>query len=174
MRIISSVLISLVIFGCGIMSVIFGSPQPYIHRDVKTSELLGTWTVTAESAAKQDAGIERFPGWRAMVPWRSMTLTGDHSCQVNLEPKWLGEHEISGLATAEASHAALASCKWELTTLSSVEDKNVTGLRVDAGTLGQAPIGADFYIDEDNGGLVLWNFIGDPDDFVTLDYRKSP
>ncbi len=174
MRFLLGIFISLVVFGCGIMSVIFGMPQPYIQRDVNNSELVDTWTVTAESAAQEDAFIARHPTWSATVPFRAMSLSSDGTCKVDIETKWRGDQGVSELPTAKTGQDSLPSCTWELASIPSVENTNVTGIVIDCGMVGQAPLGAHLFINEENGGLTLWNFIGDPDDFITLDYRKSP
>ena len=41
----------LIVFGCGILSAIFGLPERYIERDVTAEEMVGTWNVTPDSEA---------------------------------------------------------------------------------------------------------------------------
>ncbi len=172
MKFLAGVLASLVIFGCGVLSMVFGMPQPYITRAVDKSELSGIWTLPADTEASMDAFVRRSPHWPAVAPWRSMTLSADNSCRVELALEWLSRMGYAGVSPQVAPPGVISSCAWHLGEFASVDGKPVPAVSI-AVKSGEYNGGGYLYINEENGGLTLWTFIGDPDDFRTLDFRKS-
>src|SRR6266498_2905065 len=51
MKLLSAFVSTSIIFGCGILSVIFGLPERYIERDITPEEMVGTWNITSDSEA---------------------------------------------------------------------------------------------------------------------------
>lgn len=172
MRSLAGVLASLVIFGCGIVRTVFGTPQPYITRAVAQSELLGTWTSTARSEASMDAFVRRSANSSAVAPWRSMTLGADNLCRVQLALDWLGVMRSSGPSTPVAPSGVASSCTWHLGEFANVDGRLVHAISIVVESR-EYNGGGYLYINEEDGGLTLWTFIGDADDFSTLDFRKG-
>ncbi len=160
MRFISSICVVFMIFGCTIGGVL-GNPQRYIHREVSNSELVGTWRATADSIEEQSAFSRTYPDWPASVQWSSMTLNDDGTCRLTIEPLWRGEN---------GQQYEQPDCMWKVTKAWAVENTSELAVVVSFEDFGKSSL----YIYEENGGLTLWSFIGDPDDWDMLDFRKSP
>jgi hypothetical protein len=156
-----------ILFGCGIMSLIFGLPERYIERDVKADEMVGTWNVTPDSEADVNKFVGTFPDWGATAPWKTFTLNNDGSCIVEIKNDWLGNF-YSDLATVN-----MTSCSWNLAREKNLSDKISPVLELEFGypdNYGTALF--SLYIFEENGKLITWNFIGDADDFLPQDFVK--
>jgi hypothetical protein len=153
MRFVLGIVVALVMFGCGIMSLIFGFPDRYIKRDVQVSELVGTWNITAESKSRmQDA--EPYTG--LAIPYEYIKLNHDGTCKVDLENTRL-------------------SCSWELTKVPGLESKQVPGITLDFHEGDDYVPDTDYYLYlfEENDELILWTVIDDPDDFNLQEFKKS-
>ena len=61
MKFISSLASLSIIFGCGILSLMFGLPERYIERDVKEEEMVGTWSITPDSESDVNDFLQRYP-----------------------------------------------------------------------------------------------------------------
>ncbi len=158
MRLLSTIAMFAIVLGCGIISAIFGDPQPYIQREVSRTELVGAWQATPQSAAYKNQFTHEHPDWPITTPWRTMVLNPDGSCQVTIEPGWRG---------STRPEYTLSSCTWDLSSHPNIDEKPVTSLHMAIDGFGESWL----YVYEENGGLTLWDFIGDADDFATLDYR---
>jgi hypothetical protein len=172
MRFLAAVATLSLVLGCGIMSVIFGLPDRYVHREVQAGEMVGTWQITAKSEDDVNQFVKEFPDWHIMVPLTALTLNADGNCSMNLEPGW------SGGGNSDPATTSTLSCAWQLAkenvlSDTDTDDKTTTVLRL--GSIdtqnGYYPE-YSLYIYEENGRLILWNFIGDPDDFVPQDFAK--
>ena len=156
----------IVVFGCGIMNLIFDLPERYIERDVRVDEMLGAWSVTPHSEADVNNFIKNNPNSTVSAPWKAFTLNLDGSCDMKLEPGWLGGFN-SDLATK-----SLSSCSWSL-----AKEKNLSGkispvLDLMLEYTNSYSAAFSLYIFEENGKLIVWDFIGDPDDFLPQDFAK--
>jgi hypothetical protein len=166
MKFLSTVASLFVLFGCGIMSLIFGLPERYIERDVQTDEMIGNWSVTEESKTILNGWIKQNPDWGINVPWNTFTLNNDGSCEIELQTGWLSKFD-SDLATKE-----MKACSWSL-----AKEKNLSGklspvLLFDLEYPDNYDEKFSLYIFEQDGNLIVWDFIGDPDDFVPQDFVK--
>ena len=90
MKIILGFATFLFVYGCGIMSLFFELPERCIQRDVKPEEMVGTWNVTAESEADVNDFLKTFSDWGASIPWKTMRVNADGTCNVQIETGWLG------------------------------------------------------------------------------------
>lgn len=166
MKFFSAVASLFIVLGCGIMSVIFELPERHIERDVKIEELVGTWKVTPESESDVNSWVNQQPDWGIVSPWKTFTLNGDGSCKVELQANWLGDF-YADLATK-----SMNSCSWKLEKEKNLSDNTSPVLKLDFEYPGNYTAMFSLHLFEEDGKLILWNFIGDPDDFVTQDFVK--
>ena len=146
--------------------MIFELPERYIERDVKTEEMVGTWNVTSESEADVNKFLRTSPGWSISAPWKTFTLNSDGSCSVEIKNDWLGDF-YSDLATK-----SMKSCSWNLAREENLSHKISPVLDLDFEYSDAYSTSFSLYIVEEDGKLILWNFIGDPDDFLPQDFVK--
>lgn len=154
-------------FGCGILSVIFELPERYIERDVKAEEMVGTWNITSDSEADVKEFAKKFQGWDAYMPFTSITLSADGTCNAQYQANWLDE-----VVSNDISIIRTTSCSWNVAKEENLSDKISPVVELDfeyANGYGRIQ---SLYIYEENNELVIWSFIGDPDDFRTQDFVK--
>jgi len=152
----------LVIFGCGIMSLIFGLPERYIERDVKMNEMVGIWNITPDSEADIKEFVKKFPGWDAYMPLKTITLNDDGTCNIEFD-------EIHSIYTTTNN---IISCSWDLGKERNLSDKISPILELDFEYSNNHGSMRSLYIYEEDNNLIIWGFIGDPDDFRTQDFVK--
>lgn len=161
-----------IVYGCGILSFVFDQPERYIAREVITGEMLGTWSITPDSEAEVTQFVQKYPDWGVPAPWKSITLNEDGSCDVKLEIGWLGAASVSPTESYSKSVISndITSCSWGLAKDENTSGKTSSVVKLALEYLGNYSALYSLYIVEENGGLILWNFIGDPDDFRMQDF----
>lgn len=175
MKVILSIATIAIIYGCGILSLVFDLPERYIDREVKTGEMIGTWSITSDSEAEVNQFVQKYPEWGISAPWKSITLNGDGSCNVKLEISWLSGTSVSPTDAYSKSVISndIISCAWGLAKNENLSGKMSPVIKLALEYPGNYGARYSLYIVEENGELILWNFIGDPDDFRTQDFVKS-
>jgi hypothetical protein len=158
------------IFGCGILSVIFGLPERYIEREITPEEVVGTWNITSDSESDVSDFVAKFPDWNAYMPFTSLTLNGDGTCSGEYRANWLDE-----VGSGDLSMIRTTSCSWDLVKEENLSAKISPVIRLAFRYTNNPDPGGGLplYIYEESDELILWNFIGDPDDFRTQDFMKA-
>ncbi|HNE06172.1 MAG TPA: hypothetical protein PLT08_16725 [Anaerolineales bacterium] len=164
MKFISTVASLFIVFGCCILSAIFELPERYIERDVKVEEMVGTWNLTSDSEADVNTWINYHWDWGIDAPWKTFTLNKDGSCKVEFQSEWLSS---SDLATTN-----VISCTWKLEKEENLSDKISPVLKFKFEYSDKGTSMFSSYLFEENNKMIVWNFIGDPDDFITQDFVK--
>lgn len=168
--------------GCGIMSVVFGLPDRFIKRAVKAEELVGEWKITSDSEEKLNKFRETFPDWPGVAPFKTIQLSKDRTCQIKIESQWLPNYvnSTSGMPHDEIPQDILAnnilSCSWGIAKTRVFSDsgrEEVQDLEISIDYPNNYRQTYGLFIYEENEALILWTFIGDPDDFVPQDFVKS-
>jgi hypothetical protein len=160
----------LIVCGCGIMSLIFDLPERYIQRDVKPEEIIGTWSVTAESESDINDFAKTFPDWGVSIPWKTIAIDADGTCTVQLEISWLGTENT---LPSDVLSNNMVSCTWNLTEGDNMSGNTSPVIEFDFEYPDNYSMRYYLYIFEENEKLILWNFIGDPDDFRPQDFVKE-
>jgi hypothetical protein len=161
-----------IFLGCGIMTVIFGLPERYIERDVQLQELVGKWQITPDSEKDLIEFQEKFPDLNDLaVPWKTIQLNEDGTCQLTLENKWTSKPSNSSSGTSQDIPDKDIACSWKTAKVSAITNENVPGIEISTDPSGRYGHPLYIYEDEDKT-LILWNFIGDPDDFTPQDFIK--
>lgn len=111
-----------------------------------------------------DEFLEKFPGWGSYAPWKTITLNEDFSCNAQFEDVWVRHDAFR--------NSSITSCAWEITEERSVDGEDVPSIRLELTLPENRTSSYSLYIHEENNELILWEFIGDPDDFSTQDYTK--
>lgn len=175
--VLASAFMSLVIFGCYGLGALFGPPPHFINHPVSSEALVGTWNVVPTDVAPKTKFVRDNVYWGADTPWKSMTLNADGSCVVTIEPSWVpslvGTQTPLPSGVTASDYYRVSGCTWVLADIAINESETVTGIYIHVPgpwTGGTEPM----YINEENGELILWSFIGDPDEVMYLDYRKAP
>jgi hypothetical protein len=168
MKLFSTFAIFSIIFGCGIMNTIFGLPERYIERDVKVAEMVGTWNVTPNSEIDVNKFVIRSPDWGASAPWKTITLNSDGSCRVELKTGWLGKQYSNDVIIT----SQMTSCSWNLAKEENPSHTISPVLELNFEYPDNYSISYSLYIFEENGELIVWDFIGDPDDFHPQNFVK--
>ena len=98
MKLIATILFPFLILTCGIVEFLFpiNYPQRYIERDVNLNELIGTWTITAESESRIMSYLQQQDGFWPITPapWKSITLNDDSSCKADIKTLWAINNEV--------------------------------------------------------------------------------
>jgi hypothetical protein len=63
MKLLPALVSVFIVFGCGILSVIFDLPERYIERDVTPEEMVGTWNIISDSEADVREFVAKFSDW---------------------------------------------------------------------------------------------------------------
>jgi len=162
---------------CGIVELGFPDvPKRQFDRQVDKTEIIGAWELTPASETQLNALTEQESSWGIDSPWKSITLSSNGSCRVELEPSWLSAHsDILKLADT------MESCMWDLEYVSGVYEnngvRNTPGIVLKFSHYNQAADIYELYPSElrffnRNGKLVLWDYIGNPNDAKYQDYEK--
>jgi hypothetical protein len=169
MKFLSAFVSVFIVFGCGILSAIFDLPERYIERDVALEEMVGTWKITSDSEADVKAFVTRVSGWGIYMylPFTILTLNDDGTCTAEHEANWLDEAHSS-----DTSIVRTTSCFWDLAKEENLSDKISPVIKLDFEYSNPGGRKQSLYIYEENGELIVWSFIGDPDDFRTQDFVK--
>jgi len=171
----------LVVFGCSTANhLIFGAPKRYIDRDAKAKEMIGTWEITPESVTSVDKFINESKWWitDAPIPWKAITLNGDKTCDVRFEINWLPNENAfptsvpHPLISNDVLVNDMVSCRWKISTRIRV-NKEVPAFHLDFEYPNNTYSMDSLYIYEENGRLILWDFIGNPDYFIFQDFVKT-
>jgi hypothetical protein len=164
------------ILACGGLAMLFEDDVP--KRDVKhivkfEEFIIGTWEMTEKSnnyVENQARRVIQNDVWGINAPWRKIELRADGSCYTALERSWLGKH------LQEIANKDYSACSWNLkkeTVMVREQNSDVFYLGVTFHYSGKfTSWGTSFYIAEENDKLVLWSFIGDPDDYLYQDFIK--
>lgn len=133
--------------------------------------MIGDWHITPKSEMDVNLWVDQNPDWGIHAPWKTITLNKDGSCTVAIEIGWLRE---SGRYSKEVLANKMVSCSWNLT-----EDENLSGklspvLELEFNYPKNYTTKSSLYIFEENNELIIWSFIGDPDDFQPQDFVKVP
>ena len=167
MKLLSALVSVSIIFGCGILNVIFGLPERYIQRDVTPEEMVGTWEITSDSEADVKEFVAKFSDWDAYMPFTDITLNGDGTCSADYKANWLDE---TNLSEQSAIHTTL--CSWDLAKEENLSGKWSPVIKLHFRFSNDYGRIQSLYIYEENSELIIWSFIGDPDDFRTQDFVK--
>ena len=154
------------ILACWIVSTAFDIPERYVEREVAQGEMPGIWRVTPESESKVDAFTDKFPDWGASAPWKTFTLNSDSSCEIEFESAWLSA------SRSDLNSRTIEACSWSLVEEENASHKVSPILKLRLDFANNVTSFFSLYIYEENGELILWNFIGDPDDFNPQDFMK--
>lgn len=165
MKFISTVSLLFMLFSCGIFNAIFELPERYVERDVKPEEMVGTWAITSESETDVDNFVTKFPDWGASVPWKTFTLNNDGSCELELEIDWLSKSYSKDIISK-----SMTSCSWNLAAEENLSNKTSPILKLKLEYPNNLYMLYSLYIFEENSELIVWDFIGDPDDFHPQDF----
>jgi hypothetical protein len=151
-----------------------GSPDRHIHREVKPSELTGTWQAT-------NASLERIihEGYSLYTAPKEQcfTLFKDGTCEFNGYPWYLynpaaQEQKKDYMRSMTGRWTIAKESTWVLHR--SVE---VPALQIDIETKEGNITGSiiiTLFIVEEKGNIILWEYIGDPDYLTYMDFAKVP
>jgi hypothetical protein len=153
---------------CGIVEFLFPLeyPQRYIEREVTQAELIGKWKITSDSVTRVNNYFQQkdVKLWALDTPWNSISLREDGTCEVDLELSWSLNDEV--LREPDAP----ATCTWRIDSILGYDEggafRHVPGLFVRFEHYNKEAdmynvYYSESYIVEENGELILWNFIGD-------------
>lgn len=156
---------------------LFGQPGRHIDRSISRSELLGPWSATASS-------IERLKrlGYRDHVGAddHRFELRENGSCRFQSFPHYAGPDavvEVAGQIPLPGYMSVEAGCSWRLVSdriywLNRERQVPVVEFQMSSR---RAPImmSVRFYIDERDGRLLLWDYIGDPQEERYIDFVRE-
>ena len=150
MKQIIALFIVLVLSGCGL-------PDLRLERNVKPSEIVGTWTITEDSLR----GIKRDPDAKSVDGVRNA---------YQIEIRGDGALIYRSLLQMPTRHVK-AKGSWKLKPL--FERKTGNELSIDLEMNGGGYV-FSLYFTEENGKLLLWTYFGDPDSWRLEMYEKEP
>ena len=137
------------------------SENRYLHRTVQPAELVGRWMGTPFAMESL-----RYAGYKTHLDAKEhrLLLNADGSCRAEtvVNPS---EASPDG---AGAWVSASMPCRWRLGTDG---EHQTLELMVSAASGGDRRL--SFYFDEEDGGITLWQFAGDPDAWKYMEFRKS-
>jgi hypothetical protein len=162
MKTISMILTAGILWGCGILSLLFPVPERYISRDIKPEELFGLWQLTAESQTQIMEFETHFPSFGIDAPWQAITLRDGNTCQV----QWLSNYK--------AYEKNLLICSWQIANIGGLSNQDALGIEISFEYYDNHSRWYSLYIFEESNELSLWKFIGDPDDAIIQEFKKMP
>ena len=83
---------------------------------------------------------------------------------MKLKTDWLGDYY------SDLNEDSVISCSWDLAIEKNLSDKWTPVLELDLEYSNNYGALYSLYIYEENGKLIIWDFIGDPDDFHPQDF----
>jgi hypothetical protein len=179
MKIFASILTIFSIFGCGILSAIFGNPDYYINRTVEPKEIIGSWKITPNSEAEILSFRRSIKDWGIDVPWKAIVFRDNNYCDVKLEISWLNEDNNlptefpHNIYSKDELANNISSCVWEITRTENIDQKEVPIINITLSYLDTSNQIYILYIHEKDSKLILWNVIGDWDDFQTEEFLRE-
>ncbi|MBN1428852.1 MAG: hypothetical protein JXB07_10745 [Anaerolineae bacterium] len=171
--ILAMTLLSIPVMSCGILEFLSEDdvPQRYIERQVEDAEVIGNWQLVSGAEVQVNDYVEQADLPKGIVPWKTLLLDGDGTCQVEIEIAWIFD---SGHILKEADTPA--TCTWHV---KDVWNRNSTvpgvGLRFEHfNDLKDSyeVYYSDLYIVEEEGELILWSYIGEAYASRYQDFRR--
>ena len=166
--------------GCGIIEFLFPVeyPQRYMNRDIEEDEIIGMWKITDASESLIETYLQQQDNFWSVspAPWKAITLYQDGSCEVDLVILWALDNEVL------KEDDALATCTWKIDQVSAYDEigqsKYVPGLffrfeHYNSQEDTYSIYYSESYVAEENGQLIMWNFIGDPIYLRYQDFHKT-
>ncbi len=127
----------------------------YLDRQVRQSELVGTWRMTAQSVRDlQDIGYSAPLDPNDQV----VTFASNGSCRFSTLPP-------VPVKAGRPVPKADAPCTWAIGRL----DHPAVVIEVQ----GQRPFEARYYLKDERGRLMMWQYIADPDSLRLVEYLKA-
>lgn len=156
---------------------LFGLPERHLERSVSRSELVGLWSATAGSME-----VLKRAGYRdhVSVDDHRFELREDGSCSFRSFPHYAGPQavvEVAGRIPVPGYISVEAGCSWRVVSdriyvLNKERQVPVVELRMSSR---RAPIlmSARFSVDERDGRLLLWDYVGDPEEERYIDFVRE-
>jgi hypothetical protein len=177
-RVIALAFLAILTISCGILDLAFTDiPQRYIDREVKDVELVGFWKLTSDSENRVGSCLSADSSCFVRAPWRVIAINSNGTCQVNPEIPWISDSQ-----DILRQPDALASCTWQLKEILGYKEdgtfRDVLGIFLRLEHLNSQTDTYELYysglfIVEENGELILWDYIGDPVNANYQDFKKS-
>ena len=149
-----------VLSGC---NRIFGVPDRYLKDLPQRDELSGRWTIDEASIARMKSEQRFYPMSKLSPQDHSIVLRDDGSCSfMTYSPFQFDRNYI------------VSDGKWELV-MEQADGSEGKRAAVKM-TLTPSPnnyVVAPFWIARENGELVIWQYIGDPDRVKYADFHKA-
>lgn len=150
-----------------------GLPDRHVYREVEEEEIVGVWEITDDSCMKM-----RAEGYRLNVDLKDhrIIFRNDGTCRVRT---FTISHSHPSKEEQVRGYIMDQEGTWKLVTTSAIvghERRNVRAVKVEIEKVGHASTswrGLSLYLAEEESGLVLWKYLGDPDYVKYVDFIKS-
>jgi len=151
-----------------------GLPDRHVKRKISTTEIIGTWVITDKALdALVKKGYSKYPKKQD----HRLELFGDGTCRISA---YLYTPCSPTIDDQERYYKSLASGTWKISQTDTyvrhrrvkVQAVNIKLQKISANSesVSIESHGLTFFIWQDNRGLVLWNYIGDPDYRQYMDF----
>lgn len=161
---------------------IIGAPNRHIGRDIDRSELVGVWRITDNSLRQLvDVGYSL----HITVEEHELVLREDGSCNVRTYTYTINNPSLEDQKKYYIDSVTWTTCTWKLVRLISYVRHNIVdvpGIEIKVTTRTKSEqynvelfsTTMNFYIEEEKGNILLWDYIGDPDYYRYLDFIRVP
>jgi hypothetical protein len=131
-------------------------PHKSLARALESSEIVGTWSITQDSLGDYKAeGLSKYATQEA----HRLEFREDGTCSVDTL--------LGGTMLGQPAQASMP-CRWRVVPQRDGPSVSLT-IEVRPGTL----VGEGYSVGEEEGRLILWNYITDPDSRRYAEFRKS-
>ncbi|MEZ4937407.1 MAG: hypothetical protein R2799_07420 [Crocinitomicaceae bacterium] len=150
-------------------------PKRQIDRKPTYRELVGFWEITSSSIQSVEKWQEKYPDWDNGFPYESFFLKEDSSVLMPLKPNKLFWRENFSKQSLEDTLKGVWSIKKEPVIYGDDDSTYIVSIRLDyyENSKRTHMEFLDLIIAEENGELILWTFLGDPDQVIYQDYKKK-
>ncbi len=156
---------------------LFGPSDRHLGRSVSRGELVGQWSVTAESMER----LKRL-GYRdhVKVEDHRFELKDNGRCSFRSFPHYAGPQEVvevAGQIPVPGYLSVDAGCSWRVVSerISALGNEWQFPVVEFQMSSRKAPImiSARFYVAEKDGRLILWDYVGEPADERYIDFVRK-
>lgn len=156
---------------------LFGPSDRHVGRSVSRSELMGLWSATKESMGRlKELGYRDHVG----VEDHRFELRDNGSCSFRSFPHYAGPQtavEVAGQVPVPDYISVDARCGWRVVSdriYAFGNERRVPVVEFQMSSR-EAPItmSARFYVAEKDGRLMLWDYVGEPEDERHIEFVRE-
>jgi hypothetical protein len=164
------IFIQLLLFSC-----VSDLPKRSIDRKPKFNELIGKWQITTKSVEVVEKFKQKFPDWDVQFPFESFELLADSTVKIVFKV-----NSIFGMGQYDFfTNSNIVHGKWHLILKPLIYGDKDSCFQIefelsleDNNRKGKIISFLNLVVAEENEKLILWYYLGDPDQVIYVDYGQ--